>query len=74
MPEEREKKRARNKRGNTRDSTSLAALIGVFCIGKNRVVKIVRSSSEVVLRTIKHTVIYLGSGPSLEVIALHPTT
>jgi hypothetical protein len=35
-----------------------------------RVVKIVRSCYEVVLRTIKHTIIYPGLGPSLEVIAL----
>jgi hypothetical protein len=35
------------------------------------VVKITRSNSEVVLRTIKHMIIYPGSGPSLEVIALH---
>jgi hypothetical protein len=31
-----------------------------------RAVKIVRSSFEMVLRTIKHIVIYPGSGPSLE--------
>jgi hypothetical protein len=47
--------------------------IGVFCTGKNRVVKITCSSSEVVLQTTKHTMIYHGSGPSLEVIALRPT-
>jgi hypothetical protein len=47
-------------------------IVGVFCTGKSRVVKIVRSSFEMVLRTIKHTMIYPGSGPSLEVIALHP--
>jgi hypothetical protein len=35
-------------------------------------VKILRSSSEVVLQTMKHTMIYLGSGLSLEVIALRP--
>jgi hypothetical protein len=46
--------------------------ISVFCTSKNRVVKILCSSSEVVLRTTKHTMIYPGSGPSLEVIALHP--
>jgi hypothetical protein len=46
--------------------------IGVFCTSKNRVVKIVRSSSEVVLLTIKHTMIYPGSGPSMEVTALRP--
>jgi hypothetical protein len=37
-----------------------------------KVVKIVRSYSEVVLQTIKHTMVYPGSGPSLEVIALRP--
>jgi hypothetical protein len=36
------------------------------------VVKITRSSSEVVLQTTKHNMIYPGSGPSLEVIALCP--
>jgi hypothetical protein len=36
-------------------------------------VKIACSSFEVVLQTIKHTVIYPDSGPSLEVIALRPT-
>jgi hypothetical protein len=35
------------------------------------VVKIMHSSSKVVSQTTKHTVIYLGSSPSLEVIALH---
>jgi hypothetical protein len=34
------------------------------------VVKIMRSCSEVVLRTTKHTMVYPGSCPSLEVIAL----
>jgi hypothetical protein len=33
------------------------------------VVKITRSSFEVVLQIMKHTVIYPGSGPSSEVIA-----
>jgi hypothetical protein len=46
--------------------------VSVFCAGKNRVVKIARSSSEMVLQTTKHTMIYPGSGPSLEVIALRP--
>jgi hypothetical protein len=41
-----------------------------FCTGKNKVVKVVRSNSEIVLRTTMHTMIYPGSGPSLEVIAL----
>jgi Na+/melibiose symporter-like transporter len=48
------------------------AFVGVFFTGKNRVVKIVHSSSDVVLRTTKHTLIYPGLGPSLEVIALRP--
>jgi hypothetical protein len=50
-----------------------APTIGVFCTGKNRVVKIAHSSSEVVLQTTnKHTIIYPGLGPCLEVIALRP--
>jgi hypothetical protein len=44
--------------------------VKVFCTGKNSVLKITCSSSEVVLRTTKHTMIYPGSGSSLEVIAL----
>jgi hypothetical protein len=47
-----------------------ALTVGVFYTGKNRVVKIARSSSEMVLLTTKHTMISPGSGPSLEVIAL----
>jgi hypothetical protein len=39
---------------------------------KYRVVKITHSSSEVVLRTTKHTVIYPDLGLSLEVIAVRP--
>jgi hypothetical protein len=35
-------------------------------------VKITRFSSEVGFRTMKHTMDYLGSGPSSEVIALRP--
>jgi hypothetical protein len=46
--------------------------VGVFCTGKNKVVKITRSSSEVVLQTIKQMMIYPSSGPFLEVIAIHP--
>jgi hypothetical protein len=49
-----------------------SSTVGVFCTGKNRVVKIARSSSEMVIRTIKHTMIYPGPGSSLEVIALRP--
>jgi hypothetical protein len=45
--------------------------IGVFYTGKNRLVKIMYSSPEVVLRTTKHMVIYPNSGPSLEAIAQH---
>jgi hypothetical protein len=41
-------------------------IVGVVCIDKNRVVKITYSSSEMVLQTIKHTMIYPSSGPSLE--------
>jgi hypothetical protein len=44
----------------------------VFCTGKNRVVNITRSNSEMVLRTTKHTMIYPASAPSLEVIAICP--
>jgi hypothetical protein len=47
--------------------------VSVFCTDKNRVVKIVCFSSEMVLRTTKHIMLYLGSGPSLEVIAICPT-
>jgi hypothetical protein len=43
-----------------------------FCTEKNRVVKIVHSSFEVVLRITEHTMIYPGSGPSFEVIPLCP--
>jgi hypothetical protein len=45
--------------------------VGVFYTSKNMVVKIVHSSSEKVLRTTKHTMIYPGLGPSMEVIAPH---
>jgi hypothetical protein len=57
-----------------RSRTSMSFLsrsIGVFfALARCRVVKITRSCSEMVLRTIKHTKIYPGSGPSLKVIAL----
>jgi hypothetical protein len=49
-----------------------ASTVGVFRIGKNTLVKIMRSSSEVVLRNTNHTVIYPSLGTSLEVIALRP--
>jgi hypothetical protein len=41
-----------------------------FALANYVVVKITRSSSDVVLQTTKHTVIYPGSGCSLEVIDL----
>jgi hypothetical protein len=44
-----------------------------FALTNYGVVKITRSSSKVVLQTVKHTMIYPGSGPSSEVIALRPT-
>jgi hypothetical protein len=43
-----------------------------FAPTRYRVLKIACSSSEVVLRTMKHIVIHPSSGPSLQVIALHP--
>jgi hypothetical protein len=46
--------------------------VSVFCTNKNRMVKITCSSSEMVLWTIKYTMIYSGSGPSLKIIALRP--
>jgi hypothetical protein len=39
---------------------------------KYRVVKIVHSSFEMVLQTTERTMIYPGSGPSLEVIVICP--
>jgi hypothetical protein len=42
----------------------------VFYTDKNRVIKIVRFSFDMALQTTKHTMIYPGSGTSLEVIAL----
>jgi hypothetical protein len=48
-------------------------VVSVFFAPANYgVIKIVYSSSEVVLQTTKHTMIYPGSGPSLKVIVLHP--
>jgi hypothetical protein len=41
-----------------------------FAPARYNMVKIACSYPEVVLRTIKHTMVYSGSGPSLEVIAL----
>jgi hypothetical protein len=43
-----------------------------FASARYKVVKIMCSCSEVVLRTTKHTMVYPSSGPSLEVIALRP--
>jgi predicted membrane channel-forming protein YqfA (hemolysin III family) len=45
-------------------------LLVFFASARYKVVKIAHSCSEMVLRTTKHTMIYPGSGPSLEVIAL----
>jgi hypothetical protein len=47
-------------------------IVDVFTPARYRVVKIACSCSEVVLRTTNHTMVYPGSGPSLEVISLHP--
>jgi hypothetical protein len=41
-----------------------------FASARYRVVKIMHSCSEVVLWTTKNTMVYSGSGPSLEIIAL----
>jgi hypothetical protein len=49
-----------------------APTVSVFYTGKNMVVKIACSNSEVVLRTTKHTMIYPDSGLSLKVIILRP--
>jgi hypothetical protein len=42
-----------------------------FAPPRYRVVKITCSYSKMVLRATKHTIVYLGLGPSLEVITLH---
>jgi hypothetical protein len=39
-------------------SRGVTNLLVFFCTGKNRMVKIMRSSFEMVLRTTKHTMIY----------------
>jgi hypothetical protein len=55
-------------------SSFLACQLSVFSASaKYRVVKFAHFSSEMILQTMKHTVIYPDSGPSLEVIALCPT-
>jgi hypothetical protein len=41
-----------------------------FALVRYRVVKIICSSSKVLMKTMKHIVIYPGSGPSLDVIVL----
>jgi hypothetical protein len=41
-----------------------------FALIRYKVIKITHSYSEVVFWTIKHNMVYPGSGPSLEVIAL----
>jgi hypothetical protein len=43
-----------------------------FALARYMVVKIMCSCSEVVLQTTKHTMVYPGSCPSLEVIVLRP--
>jgi hypothetical protein len=43
-----------------------------FAPARYRVIKIMHFSFEVVLRTMKRTMIYPDSGPSSEVIVLHP--
>jgi hypothetical protein len=55
-------------------SPFLAGQMKVFLApARYRVVKIACSSSEVVLCTTKHMVIYPGPGPSSKVIAIHLT-
>jgi hypothetical protein len=44
--------------------------VDVFALVSYRVVKIMCSYSDVVLRTTNHTIVYPDPGPSLEVIAL----
>jgi hypothetical protein len=51
-------------------ATSTAAMSVFFAPARYKVVKIALSYFKVVLQTTKHTIFYLGSGPSLEVIAL----
>jgi hypothetical protein len=63
-----------NLMSGTCHSTSTVHLYNVLVFlapTRYRVAKITCSSSKVVLRTIKHTLIYPGSVPSSEVIALH---
>jgi hypothetical protein len=53
-------------------SKILLQFVVVFWIGNNMVVKITRSSSEMVLQTTNHTMIYPGLDSSSKVIALRP--
>jgi hypothetical protein len=51
---------------------SRSKIVGVFFApARYMVVKIARFSSEVVLQTIKHMMIYPSLDPSLKIIALH---
>jgi hypothetical protein len=61
-------------RGRVRNKSPFleCQLLVFLAPARYRVVKITRSSSEMVLRTMKHIVIYPGLGTSLEVIALCP--
>jgi hypothetical protein len=49
------------------------ALLVFFALVRYRMIKIVRSSSEVALRTKKYMMIYPDSDPSSKVITLHLT-
>jgi hypothetical protein len=62
-------------RGNVHCKSSyLARQLSVFSTSiRYMMVKIAHFSFEVALRTIKYTVIYPGSGSSLEIIALRST-
>jgi hypothetical protein len=53
-------------------STNLGLVVSVFFAPASyRLVKIVHSCFELVLRTKKHTMVYPGSDTSLGIIALH---
>jgi hypothetical protein len=62
----------RTSRGKAHCKSSFLAhqLSVFFAPATYKVVKIMRSSSDVVLRNTKHTMIYSSLGPSLDVIAL----
>jgi hypothetical protein len=53
-------------------SKILLQFVVVFWIGNNMVVKITRSSSEMVLQTTNHTMIYPSLDSSSKVIVLRP--